>query len=67
MKLKIISDAKDPSKTRFIDAESGNELVGVVHAEVHIEPFDVKAILILDDFELEIETEDVLIDEGSSR
>jgi len=65
MKLKIISDARNPGKTRFIDVESGNELVGVVHAEVHIEPFDVKAILILDDFELDIETEDLAIDEGS--
>lgn len=65
MKLKIISDAKNPSHTRFVDVDNGDELIGVVHAEVHIDPFDVKAILILDDFEVDIETEDILIDAGS--
>jgi hypothetical protein len=34
----------------------------VAHAEVLIEPFDVKAILIFDDFELIAETESVVID-----
>jgi len=66
MKLKIVCDAKNPNLTRFVDAESGEELVGVVHAEVHIDPFDVKAILILDDFELNVEVEDCLIDEAPS-
>ena len=60
MKLKIVADSKHPENTKFVDVETGNELVGIAHAEIIIQPFDIKAILILDDFELEANTDAVL-------
>lgn len=60
MKLKITGNSKNPEEVKIVDIATGDELMGVVHTEIHIDPFDVKAILILDDFEFDLETDTVL-------
>ncbi len=64
MRLRIEANSKHPEKTRIYDIETGIELTGVAHCEVILEPFDVKAILIMDDFELQVDTDNI-IREGS--
>jgi hypothetical protein len=60
MRLKVLVTGK-PEETKIVNAETGETVVGVAHAEIIIDPFHTEAILILQDFAAEIETDKVKI------
>jgi hypothetical protein len=58
MRLKISTTGK-PAETKIVDAESGAEVVGVKHVEVSIDPFEILAVLVLNDFEADLTVDKV--------
>ncbi len=63
MRLHVKFDGKDPTKTEILDAESGDRIEGIHSVEISIDAFKGYAVLVLQDFSLEvnnIEAETVL-------
>jgi hypothetical protein len=59
LRIKIISNG-NPAETKIVNAETGETLVGVVEADVMITPFETTAVLIFNEFEAHIETDNVI-------
>lgn len=55
MRLHVKFDGKDPSKTEILDAESGDRIEGIHSVEISIDAFKGYAVLVLQDFSLEVE------------
>ena len=55
MRLHIKFDSKDPAKTEILDSDSGERIEGIHSVEVSIDAFKGYAVLILQDFSLEVE------------
>lgn len=64
MRLKIYTDGK-PENTKIMNAKTGEQLTGVTHTEIIIEPFNITAILILNDIELDLEIEEDSVHTGN--
>lgn len=60
MRLKICTTGK-PNETKIVNAETDEELFGVSHVEVSISPFEVIAILVLNDFESDLVVDEVQV------
>lgn len=48
-----------------MNAKTGEQLTGVTHTEIIIEPFNITAILILNDVELDLEVEEDSVHTGN--
>ena len=55
MRLHVKFDGKDPTKTEVIDSESGEQIQGIRSVEISIDAFKGYAVLVLQDFSLEID------------
>jgi len=54
MRLHVKFDGKDPTKTQILDAESGETIEGIRSVEISIDAFQGYAVLVLQDFSLEV-------------
>lgn len=64
MRLKIYTNGK-PEETRITNAETDEVLEGVIHTEVIIEPFNVTAVVLLNNFIADIEVDEQNLSIGS--